>query len=214
MSRSNIGAIVPVKTFSRAKSRLHLTTEKTELICKMMLDSVLRTLSLSNAIEKIILVSKDEQALSLGKKYDVVEIYDSAELGVNDAVKLGNDYLSENGFKTSVVFPQDIPFMQAEDVDTLLGMNQGANSVLVVPSRKFDGTNALLRMPPKIMETHYDEDSYRIHLTTAEKKGLTPALVLIRRIMLDLDDQDDLKFILSYTDSEISKSISSILNNN
>ena len=214
MSRSNIGAIVPVKTFSRAKSRLHLPIEKTELICRIMLDSVLHTLSLSNAIEKIILVSKDEQALSLGKKYNVVEIYDSAELGVNDAVKLGNDYLSENGFETSVVFPQDIPFMQTEDVDTLLGMNQGPNSVLVVPSRKFDGTNALLRMPPKIMETHYDEDSYRIHLTTAEKKGLIPTLVLIRRIMLDLDDQDDLKFILSNTDSEISKSISSILNNN
>lgn len=214
MSRSNIGAIVPVKTFSRAKSRLHLPTEQTELICKIMLDSVLRTLSLSSTIEKIILVSKDEQALSLGKKFNAVEIYDSAELGVNDAVKLGNDYLYENGFESSVVFPQDIPFMQAEDVDTLLGMNQGPNSVLVVPSRKFDGTNALLRMPLKIMETHYDEDSYRIHLTTAEKKGFTPVLVLIRRIMLDLDDQDDLKFILSNTDSEISKSISSILNNN
>lgn len=214
MSRSNIGAIVPVKTFSKAKSRLNLPTEQTELICKIMLDSVLRTLSSSNAIEKIILVSKDEQALSLGKKFNAVEIYDSAELGVNDAVKLGNEYLSENGFETSIVFPQDIPFMQVEDVDTLLGMNQGPNSVLVVPSRKFDGTNALLRMPPKIMETHYDEDSYRIHLTTAEKKGLTPVLVLIRRIMLDLDDQDDLKFILSDTNSEISKSISSILNNN
>ena len=214
MSRSNIGAIVPVKTFSKAKSRLNLPTEQTELICKIMLDSVLRTLSSSNAIEKIILVSKDEQALSLGKKFNAVEIYDSAELGVNDAVKLGNEYLSENGFETSIVFPQDIPFMQVEDVDTLLGMNQGPNSVLVVPSRKFDGTNALLRMPPKIMETHYDEDSYRIHLTTAEKKGLTPVLVLIRRIMLDLDDQDDLKFILSDTNSEISKSISSILSNN
>lgn len=213
MPRSNIGAIVPVKTFSRAKSRLHLSSEQTELICKTMLNSVLHTLSLSNTIKKIILVSKDEQALSLGKKFNAVEIYDSAESGVNSAVKLGDDYLSENGFDASIVFPQDIPFMQAEDVNALLEMSQGSNSVLVVPSRKFDGTNALLRMPPSIMETHYDEDSYKIHLTTAEKKGLTPALVLIRRIMLDLDDQDDLKFILSNTDSEISKSISSILNN-
>ncbi len=212
MSRTNIGAIVPVKTFSRAKSRLHLPTEQTELICKIMLDSVLHTLSLSSTIEKIILVSKDEQALSLGKKFNAVEIYDHEELGVNNAVKLGDDYLSENGFEASIVFPQDIPFMQADDIDALLGMNQGSNSVLVVPSRKFDGTNALLRAPPKIMETHYDEDSYKIHLTTAEKKGLTPALVLIRRIMLDLDDQDDLKFILSNIDSEFSKSISSILN--
>ncbi|MEO9276557.1 MAG: 2-phospho-L-lactate guanylyltransferase [Nitrososphaera sp.] len=213
MSRSNIGAIVPVKTFSRAKSRLHLTNEQTELVCKIMLDSVLRTLSLSSAIDKIILVSKDEHALSIGKKFNAIEIYDSAELGVNNAVRLGDEYLSEHGFETSIVFPQDIPFMQSEDIDTLLSMNQGSNSVLVVPSRKFDGTNALLRMPPKIMETHYDEDSYKIHLTTAEKKGLTPALVLIRRIMLDLDDQDDLNFILSNVDSKISKSISSVLNN-
>ncbi len=211
MSRPHVGAIVPVKTFSKAKSRLQISPEKTESICKIMLNAVLNTISSSAAIEKIILVSKDEQALSIGKKFNAVGIYDSDELGVNNAVKLANDYLSENGFESSVVFPQDIPFMQSEDIETLLGMNQVPNSVLVVPSRKFDGTNALVRMPPQIMETHYDEDSYRIHLTTAEKKGITPALVLIRRIMLDIDDQDDLKFVLSNINSEISASISSIL---
>ena len=212
MSRSLVGAIVPVKTFSRAKSRLKLTTEQTESICEIMLDSVLQTLSASDIIEKIVLVSKDEKALSLGKKFNAVGIYDSEELGVNNAVKLGDDYLSENNFNTSIVFPQDIPFMRIEDIETLFAMRQGTNSVLVVPSRKFDGTNALLRTPPKIMETHYDEDSYRIHLSTAESKGTTPSLVLIKRIMLDIDDQDDLKFAISNIDSKISRSISSILN--
>lgn len=210
MSRSLVGAIVPVKTFSRAKSRLKLTTEQTESICEIMLDSVLQTLSASDVIEKIVLVSKDEKALLLGKKFNAVGIYDSEELGVNNAVKLGDDYLSKNNFNTSIVFPQDIPFMQIEDIETLFAMSQG-KSVLVVPSRKFDGTNALLRAPPKIMETHYDEDSYRIHLSTAESKGITPSLVLIKRIMLDIDDQDDLKFAVSNIDSKISRSISSIL---
>jgi 2-phospho-L-lactate guanylyltransferase len=61
------------------------------------------------------------------------------------------------------------------------------------------------------METHYDEDSYKIHLSTAEKRNASSALVLIRRIMLDIDDQSDLRFILSFSDTKIAHSLKKIL---
>ncbi|HZS73693.1 MAG TPA: 2-phospho-L-lactate guanylyltransferase, partial [Candidatus Nitrosotalea sp.] len=77
--------------------------------------------------------------------------------------------------------------------------------------RKFDGTNALFRTPPSVMETHYDEDSYKIHLNTAEKRNARSAMVLIRRMMLDIDDQSDLRFILSFSDTGIANSLREIL---
>ncbi|MGI0065848.1 MAG: 2-phospho-L-lactate guanylyltransferase, partial [Nitrosotalea sp.] len=83
--------------------------------------------------------------------------------------------------------------------------------VLVVPSRKFDGTNALFRTPPSVMETHYDEDSYKIHLSTAEKRSARSALVLIRRMMLDIDDPSDLNFILSFSDNSIANLLKKVL---
>ncbi len=210
MSKSRIGAIVPVKTFSRAKTRLNLSPEKKEKVCRMMLESVLYTLSQSDLIERIVIVSKDETALGIGKKFGAMEIYDKKELGVNNAVRLGDEFLLKDGFDSTIVFPQDIPLIQAEDIRTLLDCKIHNRCVLVVPSRKFDGTNALLRMPLDVMETHYDEDSYRIHLNTAEKRNATAALVLIQRIMLDLDDQSDLNLIINY-DLPVSKSLAKVL---
>ena len=210
MSNLRVGAIVPVKTFSRAKTRLNLSAEKTERICKVMLESVLQTMTHSN-IEKTVLVSKDEKALDIGKKFGVMGIYDQDELGVNNAVMLADKQFLGEAFDATIVFPQDIPLIQPSDIQALLDMRTSDRCVLVVPSRKFDGTNALFRTPVNVMETHYDEDSYKIHLSTAEKRNASSALALIRRIMLDVDDQSDLRYILSYTDLEIAKSIATIL---
>jgi len=211
MSDLHVGAIIPVKTFSRAKTRLNLSKDKTAQICELMLESVLQTVSNTSLVEKIVLVSKDENALSIGKKFGAIGIYDEFEQGVNSAVLLADDYFSQEGFEATMVFPQDIPLILPEDIRTLYEMRTSNRCVLVVPSRKFDGTNALFRTPPTVMETHYDEDSYKIHLNTAEKRNANSALVLIRRIMLDIDDQSDLRFILSFSDTKISTSLKKIL---
>jgi 2-phospho-L-lactate/phosphoenolpyruvate guanylyltransferase len=211
MSNLRVGAIIPVKTFSRAKTRLNLSQEKTEKICEAMLESVLQNVTRSDIIEKTVLVSKDEKALNVGKKFGALGIYDESEQGVNSAVLLADNYFSKEGFEATMVFPQDIPLIQPEDVHTLYQMRTSDRCVLVVPSRKFDGTNALFRTPTNVMETHYDEDSYKIHLNTAEKRDASSALVLIRRIMLDIDDQSDLRFILSFSDTEIANTLRKIL---
>ncbi len=192
-----IAAIIPVKTFSKAKTRLNLSSDQKEDLCRIMLEEVVETISKSKIFEKIIIVSKDETALKLTKRFGIQEIFDSDESGVNHAVSLADNYLENNEYDASIVFPQDIPFMQSEDIDNLISFQKYPKSVLVVPSRRFDGTNALLRIPVNLMETHYDEDSYKIHLEVG--KSLTPntSLVLLRRIMLDIDNQEDLEFLLS-----------------
>ncbi|MGQ0606105.1 MAG: 2-phospho-L-lactate guanylyltransferase [Candidatus Nitrosotenuis sp.] len=190
-----IASIVPVKTFSKAKTRLGLSSEKTEELCKIMLDEVLLAISQSQ-INKTIIISRDEMAFEIARKYDTFQIFEDRENGVNAAVALAEKYLIENKFDASVVFPQDIPLMRAQDIDALLRFQKTPQSLLVVPSRKFDGTNALLRSPIDVMETHYDEDSYKIHLTTGKSRNIPTSFVLINRMMLDIDDKSDLEFIM------------------
>jgi 2-phospho-L-lactate guanylyltransferase len=190
-----IAAIIPVKTFSKAKSRLGLSQEKTEQLCKIMLDEVLSAISQSQ-INKTVIISRDESALEIAKKYNTIQIFEEKENGVNAAVALAEKYLLENRFDTSVVFPQDIPLIRSQDIDELLKY-QKTPQLIVVPSRKFDGTNALLRSPVNVMETHYDEDSYKIHLTTGKSRNIPTSFALISRIMWDVDDQGDLEFIMS-----------------
>jgi 2-phospho-L-lactate guanylyltransferase len=193
----SIAAIVPVKTFSKSKTRLNLSSDKREELCKIMLEEVIGTISSSKIFDLILVVSKDEKALKLTKRYGAKEIFDNEESGVNHAISLADNFLTNNGYNTSVVFPQDIPFMQTEDIENLIMFKKSPKSVLVVPSRRFDGTNALLRSPANLMGTHYDEDSYKIHLHVGKSLTHNTSLVLLRRIMFDIDNQDDLKQLLS-----------------
>jgi 2-phospho-L-lactate guanylyltransferase len=208
-----VAAIIPVKTFSNAKSRLGFSQEKTSQLCKIMLEEVLESISQSKIITKAILVSKDENVLQIGKRFNTVQIFEDNESGVNHAVSLADRYLVENEFGASVVFPQDIPLMRPQDITNLIRFQTMKTSLLVVPSRKFDGTNALVRTPVDIIETHYDEDSYKIHLTAGKSRGISTSFVLISRIMWDVDNRSDLEFIMSNIEKPVLRGrIQDILN--
>jgi 2-phospho-L-lactate guanylyltransferase len=207
-----IAAIIPVKTFSNAKTRLELSPHKVEELCKIMLEEILQTLSISPRIEKIIMVTKEQKAIEIGKKFNVITIIDEKEESVNNAVALADKYLLENKFDASIVFPQDIPYIKTQDIDFMLNYIAPPNFAIVIPSRRFDGTNALVRMPIDLMETHYDEDSYKIHMNTAKEHTLNVAMVFVKRIMWDVDNKEDLEFLLEQDEKpKIAEKIKEIL---
>ena len=77
----------------------------------------------------IVLVSKDESALKIGRQFNAIEIFDH-ESGVNDAINLADQYLSDKKYDCSVIFPQDIPIMMPSDIDNLLGFVKHKKSVI------------------------------------------------------------------------------------
>jgi len=207
-----IAAIIPVKTFSNAKTRLDLSPNQIEDLCKVMLEEILQTISISPQIEKIILVTKEKKAIEIGKKFNTITIIDEKEESVNNAVALADKYLLENDFDASIVFPQDIPYIKTQDIDFMLNYQTPPNFAIVVPSRRFDGTNALVRMPVDLMETHYDEDSYKIHMNTAKEHTRNVALIFVKRIMWDVDNTEDLEFLLEQNEKpQIAEKIKKIL---
>ncbi len=210
-----IAAIIPVKTFSNAKTRLDLSPDQIEDLCKVMLEEILYTISISPQIEKSILVTKEKKAIEIGKKFNAVIIIDDKEESVNNAVALADKYLLENDFDASIVFPQDIPYIKTQDIDFMLNYMTPPNFAIIVPSRRFDGTNALVRMPVDLMETHYDEDSYKIHMNTAKEHTLNVAMVFVKRIMWDVDNTEDLEFLLEQNEKpQIAEKIKKILGTN
>lgn len=207
-----IAAIIPVKTFSNAKTRLDLSPQKIEDLCKIMLEEILHTVSISPQLEKTVIVTKEEKAIEIAKKFNAEIIIDEKEESVNGAVALADKYLLENNFDASVVFPQDIPYIKTQDIDFMLNYKTPPNFAIIVPSRRFDGTNALVRMPVDLMKTHYDEDSYKIHMNTAKEHTLNVAMVFVKRIMWDVDNAEDLKFLLQQKEKpQIAEKIREIL---
>ncbi len=204
-----------MKTFSRAKTRLGFSSKQKEKICEIMLEEILYILSISPQIDKIVIVTKEKKAIDISKKFDAVQITDDKESGVNDAVALADEYLLKNGFEASIVFPQDIPFIKTQDIDFMLKFKVDSDFAIVVPSRRFDGTNALVRKPINLMKTHYDEDSYKIHMSTAKETTRDVSLVFVKRIMWDVDNMEDLKFLLSQNEKpDVAKKIQDVLDSN
>jgi len=180
-----------------------------------MLEEILYIISISPQIEKIVMVTKEEKALEIGKKFNTISIIDNEEKNVNGAVALADKYLLENSFDASIVFPQDIPYIKTQDIDFILNYKIPPNFAIVVPSRRFDGTNALVRMPVDLMKTHYDEDSYKIHMNAAKEYTRNVALVFAKRIMWDVDNIEDLEFLLEQNEKPlIAQKIRSVLNSN
>ncbi len=210
-----IAAIIPVKTFTKAKTRLDLSPQQVEDLCIVMLEEILHTISISPQIEETIIVTKEEKAMEIGARFNATIIKDEKEESVNSAIALADKYLLENNFHASIVFPQDIPFIKTQDIDFMLNYKMHPNFAIIVPSRRFDGTNALARMPVDLMKTHYDEDSYKIHMSTAKENTLNVAMVFVKRIMLDIDNTDDLKFVLEQNEKpEIKDKIRNIIGSN
>ena len=187
--------IIPVKSFHKSKTRLQLSEEKTIKLCKLLLREVIRTVSESGLIDKVIVVTNEVQISDIIEEYGCKKIPDVNEKSVNDAVGLAEPYLIENEFTHSIVLPLDVPFFYPEDIKRLLDFS-GEKSVVIIPSRHFDGTNALLRTPINSMKPRYDEGSYRFQVESAKNYDVKISVGLIYRLMLDIDNVEDLEFVI------------------
>ena len=188
--------IIPVKTFQKSKTRLQLSQERTKELCRLLLEEVIRTVSESGLIDKIIVVTDEDQISDIIKKYDCQKIQDKDESSVNNAVTLAEKYLIENKFTHSIVLPLDVPFFYSEDLEKLLKFSS-EKSVVIVPSRHFDGTNALVRTPIDSMTPRYDEGSHSFQIESAKNNDVKISIGLIYRLMLDIDSKEDLEFVLN-----------------
>ena len=187
--------IIPVKSFQKSKTRLQLSEEKTIELCRLLLREVIKTVSESGLIDKTIVVSNEEKLSDIIEEYDCKRIPDVNEESVNDAVGLAESYLLENEFTHSIVLPLDVPFFYSDDIEKLLNFSD-RRSVVIVPSRHFDGTNALLRTPVDSMKPRYDEGSYSFQIESAKNFDVKICVGLIYRLMLDIDSVEDLEFVI------------------
>ena len=187
--------IIPVKSFQRSKTRLQLSEKKTKELCRLLLEEVVKTVSESGLIDKIIIVTNEEQVSDIIKKYNCKKIQDVDEKSVNDAVGLADEYLLKNEFTHSIVLPLDVPFFYSQDLEKLLNFSS-EKSVIIVPSRHFDGTNALVRTPINSMSPRYDEGSHSFQIESAKNNNVKISIGLIYRLMLDIDSIEDLEFVL------------------
>ena len=187
-------AIVPVKNFESGKSRLAslLTVEERVKLSELFLDYTLNTLTNTSAISNVVVVSSDKRAERIAKIHNAKFLQEKKNQGVNAAVALADVYISEYAVDATIVIPQDLPLLLPEDIERICTSAQGHEKCLVIcPSLRFDGSNALLRRPPLLITTNYDNDSYNVHIKKAKASNAIIKIIKTKRIMIDIDTVED-----------------------
>jgi len=186
MASSSVWAVLPVKPFDDAKSRLQPvmnSAQRRELARGLMLHS-LDTLQACADVERILVVSADSEALELAAAKGVETLVESSS-GLNPALEASRRHAMADGAGGLLVLASDLPLLVASDIEALFAADQG--SVVLAPDRRRQGTNALLLRPADSIEFSFGESSYSRHVSLAVAAGLSPSEVFRTGLAFDID---------------------------
>ena len=164
---------------------------------ELLLDCTLHTLENATTLYSTVVVSTDRRAKKIAKMHGAIFVDERKHIGVNNAVNIANDYCTRAGAIATVVVPQDLPLALSEDIDKICNAAKDYERCLIIcPSARYDGSNVLLRRPPKLIDSHYNNNSFNMHINAAKKVGAKIKIVLSHRMMRDLDTPEDAKYLV------------------
>jgi 2-phospho-L-lactate/phosphoenolpyruvate guanylyltransferase len=196
----NIFAIVPVKSFGNAKSRLGtvLDTHERTRLSAFLVERTICVLKKNSNIDKIILVSSDRRVEKVASRYGAIFLREDSDSGVNSAVNKADEFCIASGAEATLVLPIDLPLMIPEDIDIICkSALSDSHCMVICPSYKFDGSNVLLRKPCDIIGTSYDANSYPMHVLAGIRKNIKIRVLFLNRLMIDIDTFQDIKKMLA-----------------
>jgi 2-phospho-L-lactate/phosphoenolpyruvate guanylyltransferase len=187
-------AILPVKRFENAKTRLSsiLDMDDRILLSSLMLEDTVKILSSVRSLTQVVIVSADRRAEEMATKHGVTFLREEKEKGVNSAVAMADLYSIREAAEATVVIPQDLPLLDPIEVSKACQLAENeSRCVVICPSLRYDGTNMLLRKPPSVIATFYDNDSYNMHVKAALKLGIPVKGLFSKSVMYDIDTPED-----------------------
>ena len=197
-----IFVIIPVKRFENSKMRLSsiLSAGEREQLAGLMLQDTLAAIAPLRL--GIVVVSPDGRAGEIAGQHGAKFICEEKDNGVNAAVRLADDYCSKSGAEATIVVPEDLPLLNAHDINEICTMaDKYLHCVIICPSARYDGTNVLLRRPPAAIMTHYDNNSYNRHTKAARQAGAALHVARMERLMFDIDTPSDVARLVKIKDA-------------
>ncbi|MCC7206018.1 MAG: 2-phospho-L-lactate guanylyltransferase [Anaerolineae bacterium] len=204
-----VWAVLPVKPFVRAKSRLAtiLPAEQREMLAEKMFRHGLEVLTSTRQIAGVLVVSRDTKALSMAREYGVNTVQESGAPELNVALLRAAEYVRRFGAEGVLVVPSDLPMYTSADIEQVLHLGRYHMTVVIAPDRTDNGTNALLVTPPGLIPYSFGPGSFRRHIELAEQAGATVKILRSERLGLDVDTPADLELYNQLTGAPASVGI-------
>jgi 2-phospho-L-lactate/phosphoenolpyruvate guanylyltransferase len=191
-------AVLPVKSFARAKQRLGASVAdqlRLQLASAMVAD-VLLALAQTEAIEYTIVVTREDTVALVARGQGAIVVDDAAESGQSAAAALGIQRALAEGMQRVLCIPGDCPALDPAELETLLHTDattrHDERAVVIVPDRHGTGTNGLLLTPPDAIAPSFGPDSCARHHGLALAAGIGPSIEQPPSLLLDIDTGADL----------------------
>jgi 2-phospho-L-lactate guanylyltransferase len=191
-----IVAAIPVKDLGTAKQRLAQVLAPCEraALARVMLADVLAAV-VGAPIDRVWVVTRDPEAAALAHEAGVELLAEDQNRGHTAAVAFAQARAAELGADAFLTVPGDVPCVTAAEIATLAGAAT-APVAAFVPSRSGLGTNGVALAPPAVMALRFGEPSFANHLAAARRLGLTPRVLALPGLGLDVDAPEDLAAVL------------------
>ena len=190
-------AIVPVKPLRRGKSRLAgtLTEDERTKLNRALLQHTLETLSELKEVDGVLVVSRDQNALTIARNHGARTVQEDGQPELNTALKRATIVAQLYATRGVLVLPADLPLISREDILALIKRAVEPPVVVIAPDRHGKGTNALLISPPGLIEYDFGGNSFQRHCELAKKAGARLEVVELPSLGLDLDVPEDFEYI-------------------
>jgi 2-phospho-L-lactate guanylyltransferase len=197
-ARPGIWAVVPVKETTGAKQRLAgvMTPALRRVLALTMLEDVLKALAGVPALHGVAVVTVDRDAARIARDAGARVLEDGATGGHTAAIAGAARRFRSEGASGMLALPGDIPLVTSAEVAQLVAAHGPAPSFTIVPAWDGRGSNAVLCSPPGLVALQFGDDSCLPHLAAAESLGLTPHVLRLTGIGLDIDTPRDLAAFL------------------
>jgi 2-phospho-L-lactate guanylyltransferase len=189
----SIWAVVPVKSFARAKARLAaiLDSAQRQQLARAMLEDVLAGLRKLDDLSGILVVTADRHAKDIARAHGARPVDDPVENGPNEAVRLALPFLRDVQAETMIVVPSDVPQIEPDELLPIIASLQ-APSVALVAAARDRGTNLLGCAPMDLIAPCFGPSSFSTHANAARRAGVEPRVFPCPSLMYDIDQRQDL----------------------
>ena len=200
---SDVSVIIPVRRLNNSKSRLAniLSGELRRKLNKQMLQNVINACLKTDKLKRIIVISPDDEILELARENDIEIANEEFERGVNGAITYILEKFRED-ISSILILPSDLPLVTSRDLSKIISVSKKEPSIVISPSSRMDGTNALLLKPVSAIPLFFDQDSFSNHLRSALINRVKTTIYISRNIILDIDTPYDLREFCSYREAK------------
>lgn len=202
-------AILPVKEMAGAKQRLAplLSPEERIALMQVMLRDVLAALSAAQGLAGVALVTLDPWAEALAQEHGARIITEGAREGHTGAVIAAAAVLQAEGVARILTLPGDIPAAKPMEIEALIAAVNAPPAFIIAPAHDEQGSNAILMSPPNAVKLRFGEDSYFTHLAAARAAGISPQILYLPGIAMDIDHPADIARFASIPEAKATQTL-------